>query len=296
MNHRLMNIYCRVVESGVMARAADELEMTAAAVTKAIAELEKGLGARLLQRTTRRLQLTETGRIYYEASRRLLDQIYELHDQIGQISGSVQGRLRMSVPVSFGLTHLCEPLSRFQKLYPLVELDVCLEDRETNLFEEDFDLAIRIQRNMQDSSLIARPFGEFKILAVATKTYLAKYPSIRKPADLEGHKFLAYSLSSEPNRISFPSSKGRPSYSFKPTIKINNSLMLKQLLMLDQGIGVFPEFLVNEEIRAGKIEQLLPKYSIGLARGWVVYPSRRYTPTPVKAFAEFFTGAEKQRE
>lgn len=288
MNFRLMTIFCEVVEKGVMARAAEALGMTAAAVTKAVADLEEDLGTRLLHRTTRKMQVTEDGIHYYETSRFLLNQAKDLHQQLSNKRNQIRGRLRISVPVSFGISQMSEMLKRFSKLYPLVELDIHLEDREIDLIKEGFDLAVRIRRTMRDSSLIARPFGEFQILPVATKNFVSKQGPIKKPADLRNLSFLSYSLSTELNRLTFVSPQERVTLNLKPSIQVNNSIILKQLVLMDHGFGAFPDFLIREELQKGKLEHLLPKFSIGSAKGWMIYPSRKFTPAPVKAFADFF--------
>lgn len=294
MNLRLMSIFCKVVETGVMAHAAGELDMTPAAVTKAIGELEHSLGLRLLNRTTRKMQLTAAGLQYYDACVAVLSQVSEMHSQFSSLASEVKGRLKIVAPMSYGVSNISDVLVAFTKEYPKVDLVVHLEDGPTDLIEEGYDLAIRIQRNMKDSSLIAKSFGEFEIVLVCSKAYMDKNGPIRKPADLKKHRCMSYSNAKHPNRWIFSNDDEQIEHGFTPYIETNSSMLLKNLAEKDKGICYLPSFLIKDELKSGKLVRVLPQYSIGTAKAWIVYPSRKFNPPAVLKFTEFFLNWNRQ--
>ncbi|HYX38893.1 MAG TPA: LysR family transcriptional regulator [Oligoflexus sp.] len=293
MNIRSMSVFCKVVDKSVMAHAAQELQMTPAAVSKIIGELEEKLGVRLLQRTTRRLQLTEAGTRYYHACVKILQEIDDVHQQFSQLSTEVQGRLRITAPMSYGLTMLANAIRDFKMLHPNVEISLQLEDAAVNLIEEGFDLAIRIQRKMKDSSLVANLFGEFKHYLVCSRAYKDEMGSIRTPEDLGNHRCLAYTNSMHRNRWIFHRNDKSFTHHFQPHIEANSSLFLSELMRQGQGVCLLPSFLIEEAVKRKEVVHLLPQYALESGKGWIVYPSRKFQPPAVTRFVEFFCKRQK---
>lgn len=288
MNLKAMAVYCKVVERGVMAHAATELEMTPAAVTRTIAELEQALGVRLINRTTRKLHLTENGREYYEACQLLLEQAAEMHNRFATLSTIPAGRLRMSAPMSFGQHYLPEVLAAFRSEYPAVDIILHLDDRVVDIVEDGFDLAIRIRRNMKDSSLVAKTFAEFEQMIVCAPSFLERHAPISTPGDLKGLDCLAYSLARSPRRWQFRNKSGKALvHGFAPTLEANSSIFLKRVVLNGQGICSLPSFLVEQEIRSGQLVRLLPNWHHGTATGWLVYPGRKLNPPALTCFVDF---------
>ena len=296
MNLRAVSIYCKVVEKGVMAHAARDLEMTPAAITKAISELEQSLGFRLLNRTTRKLQLTDAGRRYYESCLELLHHADEIQREFSGLATEVRGRLRIAAPMFYGIRYLSEVLNGFMQKYPEVEIVIHLEDRKVDLVEEGYDLAIRIVRDMPDSTMVARAFGEFEGVLVCARNYQKTHGVIQSLADLSHHHCFAYSNARNPNIWSFKHRGAMKEFKFKPRFESNNSSLIKELVLREKGVSIFPSFLVQEELESGKLVRLLPTYSMGTPKGWIVYPSRKFNPAVVTAFAEFFLNWHSKRK
>lgn len=288
MNIKSMAVFCKVVDKGVMAHAAEDLQMTAAAVSKIIGELEDKLGLRLMQRTTRRLQLTEAGARYYQACVRILQDIDEVHQQFSQLSTEVKGRLKIAAPMSYGLTQLTGLIRDFKRLHPEVEIAMHLEDTTVDLIAEGYDIAIRIQREMKDSTLVGRLFAEFPHYLVCSRSYQKEMGAIKTFDDLAGQRCLAYSNSRQRSRWVMSYRGQTFTHPFQPHIEVNNSLFLKDLMLQGQGICLLPSFLIAKEVKTRKVVHLLPHYSFEPGKGWIVYPSRKFHPPAVTRFVEFF--------
>jgi DNA-binding transcriptional LysR family regulator len=288
MNFKAMSVFCKVVDHGVMAHAAEDLQLTPAAVSKIVGDLEESLGIRLLQRTTRRLQLTEAGMHYYEACVKILQDIEDVHQQFSQLSQEVKGRLKIAAPMSYGLTQLSKVIRDFNRLYPKVSISLHLEDATVNLIEEGYDIAIRIQREMKDSSLVASLFAEFSHHLVCSKSYRKEKGAIQTPDDLKDHRCLAYTHAKQRNRWVMTYRGRTYMHSFEPAVAVNNSLFLKDLMMQGQGLCLLPSFLIEKELKAESVVRVLPHYAFEPAKGWIVYPSRRFHPPAVTRFVEFF--------
>jgi len=288
MNLKAMAVYCKVVERGVMAHAAAELEMTPAAVTRIIAELEQELGVRLINRTTRKLHLTDTGRHYYEACQQLLEQASEMHDRFATLATIPAGRLRISAPMSFGQHYLPDVIAAFRSEYPAVDITLHLDDRVVDLVEEGFDLAIRIRRDMKDSTLVTRVFAEFELMIVCAPSFLERHASISTPGSLKGLDCLSYSLARSPRRWHFRNKAGKAAvHAFIPTLEANSSIFLKRVVLSGQGVCSLPSFLVEQEIRSGQLVRLLPNWHHGTATGWLVYPGRKLNAPALTCFVDF---------
>jgi DNA-binding transcriptional LysR family regulator len=186
-----MAAFTRVVGAGSFSAAAREMQVSQALVTKQIQELESWLGARLLNRTTRRLSLTEVGTAFYERAARILDAVEEAKDAAGALQTVPRGRLRINAPVSFGLPHLAPAVTDFLKRYPDVSVELLVNDRLVDLLEGEFDVGVRIGR-LRDSSLIARRIGPIRLAVCAAPDYLARYGEPKTPEDLSKHDCLEY--------------------------------------------------------------------------------------------------------
>src|SRR5262245_58298006 len=186
-----MAVFTKVVGAGSFSAAARELKLSQASVTKQIKELENWLGARLLNRTTRRLSLTEIGAGFYERSARILEAIEEARNAAGVLQTAPRGRLRINAPVSFGLLHLAPAVTQFLELYPDVSVEMLVNDRVVDLLEGGFDVGVRIGR-LRDSSLIARRLAPIRLAICAAPDYLARHGVPKTPDDLASHNCLEY--------------------------------------------------------------------------------------------------------
>lgn len=283
-----MRVFRRVVERGSFSAAAADLELSNGAVSKHIGQLEAHLGARLLNRTTRRLSLTEAGRAYYERCVRLLDDLDEAERAVRQMHAAPRGRLKISAPMSFGILHLAPALPEFGVRYPEVELDVVLNDRFVDLIEEGYDVALRIITDLPDSTLVARRLASIRRVVCAAPVYLERHGVPMTPEDLKRHHCLIYSLTGDDWWFDGP--EGRQTVRVAGKYRINNSIALREALVAGMGIALIPTFLVGPLIATGVLVSLLDRHHTAESHTlYAVYPQNRYLSPKVQAFVGFLS-------
>lgn len=280
-------VFVQVVDSGSFTAAAERLNLSKSVISKYVTRLEDKLGARLLNRTTRRLSLTEPGRILYDRSQRGLEAIADAEMEVSSLQQVPRGRLRVNAPMSFGILHVAAALKDFQAEHPEVVIDMVLEDRQIDLVEEGYDLAIRIAE-LPDSTMVARRLGPCKHVLCASPGYLQAHGIPRTPEELRGHKALTYGYHDAPREWRLLSPDGR--YLTVPVnsiIHMNNSLALREAVLNDAGIVLIPTFIVGADIQAGRLQSVLPNYRMLELSIYAVYPQRRYLSPKVRTFVEF---------
>ncbi len=280
-------VFVRVVERGSFTRAADELQLSRAVVSKYLSRLEERLGARLLNRTTRRLSLTEAGAALFEASRGAIERIVEAEDTVARFQKAPRGRLGVSAPMGFGILHLGAAVADFLKVHPEVTLDLRLDDRFVNLVEERVDLAIRIGR-LTDSSLVARKLSSACSVVCASPAYLAENGEPEVPEDLATHNCLQYAYLSSANVWRFTGPDGRDiPVAVTGNVRANNGLFEREAAIAGLGILMTPSFYVSDAVRAGRLRRILPRYRLPDLGIHAVYPQREHVPPKVRAFVDF---------
>ncbi|MBS0511918.1 MAG: LysR family transcriptional regulator [Proteobacteria bacterium] len=287
---RAMESFIAVVEAGSFVGAADLLRVTKAAVSRGVMELEARLGARLLQRTTRRLSLTEAGRAYYGRCKQILAEVEEADSAVGVVTGHPVGRLRINAPFSFGILHLAPLWGPFMERYPDVELEVTLADRMVDVVEEGFDVIVRISR-LEDSSLVYRRLASTRILACASPEYLARNGSPASVEDLARHPVIAYTYAAQGDQWRFSTPDGEREVLTRPRMRTNNGDTCRAVALAHQGIVLQPDFLVSDDIAAGRLVEVLPDCrgpEIGI---FAVYPSRKHLSVKVRALVDFLVDA-----
>lgn len=283
-----MRAFRRIVELGSLAKAAEDLDLSSAGLSKQLRTLEAHLGAVLLQRTTRKMSLTDTGAAYYAECCRLLDELDTLEKSIRQQSGRVAGRLRVNAPVSFALSVLAPLLARFLRLYPELRLDLAMEDRLVDAVGQGFDVSIRLRAQLDDSSSIARRLASLTQVLCAAPSYLDRRGWPDRVDALRTHDLLSYSLADSPGPVP-DDDTGQPADPFggPARVQANNSLMLRDLLEAGLGIGALPSFLAAPAIAAGRLAQVLPELPGAPRQVYAVYPTSRHLQPKVKAFVDF---------
>src|SRR6516162_460735 len=216
-----MEVFVRVVEKGGFTAAAAHLRLSRAMVSKHVQDLEAHLGARLLNRTTRKLSLTEAGRVYYDRSTQLLAELAETEEAVGELQAKPRGRLRVNAPVSFGSLHLAAAIADYMATYPDVAVELTLNDRIVDLVEEGYDLAVRVAR-LADSSLIARRLAPCRFVVCASPGYLKRHGRPEHPADLAQHNYLCYSYSAGGDEWRFDGPDGSIAIQLKEMLQTNN--------------------------------------------------------------------------
>jgi DNA-binding transcriptional LysR family regulator len=282
-------VFVRVVEMGSFTAAADRLELSKAAVSKYIGRLENKLGTRLLQRTTRRLTLTEAGDALFRRSAAALSELAEAEQEIAQLVGAPRGHLRVTVPVYFGAEYIAPLLHKFRQRYPEITLDLDMDDRIVDLVKERFDVGLRItQADLAGSSLVARRLAPCSQVVCGSPAYLKRYGVPRTPADLREHDCLSYSLDRTPNEWRFRSARGRwIAVTVRGSIRCNNDIALKQAIIDGLGLRQFPRFFVERELAAGKLREVLSEYESPPLSIYAVFASRRNLLPKVRVFVDF---------
>ena len=281
-----MSVFARVVATGSLSAAARELGLSAAMVSRRLAALEARLGVRLINRTTRSLHLTDEGATYYENCSRLLSEIEEADAAVSAGRVEPQGPLRIALPASFGHLHVAPLVPRFAARYPSVQLLLSLSDRNVNVIEEGFDLAVRIAK-LADSSLAARRLAPNHRVVCASPEYLRRYGTPAAPDDLGGHNCLTTSDLSMTWEYVDP--QGR-----RGTVRVagrhacDNWEVLREWAIAGLGIALKSTWDVRDQLEKGSLVSLFPGYTFDSDVAiYAVYPHRRLLPAKTRAFIEF---------
>ena len=281
-------VFVKVVDSGSFTAAAERLSLSKSVVSKYVTRLEDGLGVRLLNRTTRRLSLTEAGRTFYQRSQLGLQEIEEAKAEISHMQAKPRGTLRLNTPMSFGIMHIAPALPDFLVQYPEVSIDMNLDDRNLDVIEEGFDISIRIA-DLPDSSLVARRLGPCHHAIVAAPEYLERHGIPSTPCELRKHNVITYRYQDTAHDWHFRSPDNKTiSIPVSGSIQMNNSLALRESLLGGVGITRTPTFVVGQDIHDGLLQPILTNYKTLEVSIYMVYPQRRHLSPKVRAFVDFF--------
>jgi DNA-binding transcriptional LysR family regulator len=280
------SVFFSVVEANGFGAAARRLEMTPASVSRRVKSLEQRLGVRLLQRTTRKLSLTDAGERYYREGRRLLHELDDLEQALTASAREPEGELRLVAPMSFGQRRLAPLVANFATLHSKLRISLILEDRETDLIDEAADLAIRIGYPT-DSSMIARAIATVPRHACASPEYLKRRGYPESPEDLLHHDCLHYSLISEREEWTFLGDDGETTLAVKGNFCSNNGDVLAEAAMQGLGITLLPNFIVEQALAQGRLVKVLEAYERTPMTLFALYPSRRHVPAKTRRFLEY---------
>ena len=282
-----LQAFVAVVEAGSFTAAAERLNSAKSAVSRRVSALEERLGVQLLRRTTRVLNLTETGQSFYDHSARILADLDEAEAAVQHEHGELRGTLRVALPLSFGVRHMCKPIATFSKLHPKLHFDLDLNDRRTDLIEEGMDLALRIG-HLKDSSLIARRLFDVRTVIAASPHYVKTHGAPQTPGELADHDCLVYSNLADPDKWPWKDDKGK-----ERAVKVNTVLrassgdFLANAAAHGLGVVIQPTFLASEAIRRGNLVPLLTEYEWPVSPAYAVYPPTRHLSYRVRAFIDF---------
>ena len=281
-----ISAFVRIVEAGSISRAAAQLGVAKSAISRRLAELEQRLGVQLLQRTTRQSSLTEAGRSYYRRALQILADVSELNAATSNTKEQLEGELKIAVPLTFGFQHLAPVIDAFAKAHPGLIFHLDFSDRQVDLVEEGFDLAIRIAA-LQDSTHIARRLAPVRLILCASPAYLEQYGAPEKPQDLKAHQALQYSyVVGSSWKLLAPD--GRPvNAGIKVKLSANNGEFLRDVAVNGQGIARLPTFIVWREIENGELVRVMADYSIEPLNVYAIYPQTRHLSHRVRALIDF---------
>ncbi len=280
-----LRAFVGVVESGSFSAAAERLELAKSAVSRRVSDLERRLGVQLLSRTTRRLGLTDAGAAMHQHARRLLADLEEAEQSVSSEHSALSGRLKVTAPLTFGLRHMAPVVSAFCSANPRVQLELDLNDRQVDLVEEGFDLAVRIG-TLADSSLIARRLNRIRMLTVASPAYLTIHGEPTHPLQLEQHAGLVYGLHAQ-SPWRYRDQDGRL---FQPNVPrrylSNNGENLCAMASAGLGVAVLPRFILHRALDAGALVAILGDYGLPEQALHLVYPPGRYLSRRARVFAD----------
>ncbi len=269
-----MQVFVQVVDSASITTAAERLNLAKSAVSRRLSELESRLGVQLLTRTTRRLNLTDTGRAYYQRSVAILADLEEAENAVTQAHGALKGRLKIALPHAFGLLHVAPLIEQFMVLHGEVAFELDFNDRQIDLIQEGFDLAIRIA-NLPDSSLIARRLAPIRSRLCASPDYLARHATPASAKDLASHALLAYSNLTNPGQLSYHTPDGQPGTMRLPVkLLANSGDFLVRAAIAGQGLVLHPTFYLHEALRAGLLVPVLADHAWPELSAYAVYTPR----------------------
>ena len=276
-----LETYQAVVEAGSFNLAADRLSTSAATVSRRISTLESALGVRLLNRTTRNINLTEAGEQYLDDVKNILESVEISEERIGEGKAEAKGELRIAAPLSFGIKHLSPVLPSFMKSHPNIIINLKLEDSQTDLQAEGIDIALRVTQNIKDSSLIATPLCSIPIVICASPDYINKHGKPKSINDIQKYNFLGYSLASN-NLKTRLGSNSDPRIGFVA----NNGDVIREAAINGFGITALPLFLIEDDLKNGKLVTIIDN-QVKPETLYAVRLSRRFTPPKVKVMVDY---------
>ncbi|HEQ1857246.1 TPA: LysR family transcriptional regulator [Providencia alcalifaciens] len=286
IDYALLPIFITIVEQGSLTKAADSLHMTKSAVSKKLMALEAQAGIRLITRSTRHLQLTEAGELYYSYLKKAHQAINEGNETLSRYSGSVDGTLKISAPMVFGHLHLTALLPEFLKRWPQLHAEIVFDDKLVDLVGDGFDMAVRIGE-LQDSSLISRTLSPCHSVLCASPEWLEEHGNPNNLDELAGHNCLLYSYFQAGQSWLFTYQGKKVRFTPMGNFRANSSLALHQATLQGLGICQLPQFIVAPDILAGRLVTVLPEYHLPLHHIYAVYPNREFLPKKVTAFLDF---------
>lgn len=283
---RCLQIFSEVARSRSFVRAAWQLQLSKATVTKHVAWLETSVGSQLLNRSSKQVTLTEAGARVLEGAQELLERYERLEADVRDSVNLPRGSIRVGTPPAFGIHHLMPVVARFAERYPDIEVTVVLDDSRSDLLAEAIDLSIRIAPQLEDASYIAYPLMKAPQVLVASPDYLARSGMPRSIEDLQRHNCLVHTIKSSGGAWHFA---GDPPQDVRVrgTVRSNIGEALKKAALLGVGIAVHPYYMVSEELRSGALQVVLPQHTPQELDIYAVFSTRRNMPVRVRALLEF---------
>ena len=282
-----LRVFRQAVELGSFAEASRQLRLSPAAISKNINELETRLAVRLINRTTRRMSLTEAGSIYYRRVARILDDLDDADRSLGPLQHQPSGLLRVSAPMTLTLTRLSTALPAFLSRHPHLSLDLQLEDRRVDIVKEGYDLAIRGSDNLEDSSLIARKLMTLRHVVCAAPGYFERHGVPKNPEEIAKHSCVQFTLSGHVDDWLFRKGDRTVRVPINGRYRVTSSLAVRDALRTGFGLTLIPWLYVKDDVAAGKLQTALDDWSSVETSVYAVYPSRRHVVPKLRAFLDF---------
>lgn len=281
-----MAIFAKVVEAKGFSEASRRMELSKSSISKAVTQLERSLGVRLLHRTTRAMSVTEAGAAFYGHCARIVEE----HDQamlaVGRFHSEPRGLLRVSAPVAFGTLHIAPALPQFLARYPEVRIDMVINDRLVDLADEGFDVAVRITRE-PSPNLVARHLATVNRKIVATPGYFQRMGVPAKPIELERHNCLTYTHFNPQETWRLRGPEGDIAVPISGNLRLNDDEALSAAVLGGLGVALLPNFLIGRDVHEGRLQAVLAEYVPSERHIFAVYLPNRHLPAKVRAFIDF---------
>jgi DNA-binding transcriptional LysR family regulator len=287
-----MRVFAKVVESGSFTGAAERLGISASMVSQHVKELEERLAVRLLNRTTRKVSVTEVGRAYYERCTRLLADLEEIEHAVSDMHAAPRGELRINATPSFGILHLAPAIADFTARFPAISVELTLSERPVDLIAEGFDVAVRVEE-MPDSSLIARQLAPCRMVVCGAPSYLERHGMPRTPADLTAHNCLTAAGNVLPYYRAWHLTAADGSalnISPRGNLRTNSGAVLKVAALAGHGLVCLPTYFVGDALQSGRLVTVLDDYIAPPLTLRALYPHNRHLSAKVRAFVDFLVG------
>ena len=281
-----MAMFVRVVEAGSITKAAEQLNIAKSAVSRRLKELETRLGSQLISRTTRQSNLTQAGEQYYQKVHHILSEVDALNEETSGTPTRIEGTLKMTAPLSFGLMHLNDVIDEYANQHPELKFELDFSDRHTDLIEEGFELAIRI-RELQDSSYQAKRLALIRYALCASPEYLESMGTPKTFDDLSEHEFLQYGMSKS-SAIELIDKQGKKhQVAVNGKIKANNGDFLREMAVKGHGIAFLPTFITYQALISGELVPILQQYQLPTLNAYAVYPKNRFLSQRCRYLIDF---------
>jgi DNA-binding transcriptional LysR family regulator len=282
-----MQLFLETAERGSISKAAETLGLSTSAAGRHLANLERRLGARLVERNTRRLFLTEVGDEFYRRCRNITSEMAEAEAWVGSALLSPVGTLRVTGSVSFCSRIIAPLLPEFTARYPKLEVAITAANRYFDLIDSGIDLAIRTREHEADSALVVRRLAETRRILAASPEYLARHGTPRSPEDLAKHKFLIYNLANNPHELSFTQGAKQHTVKINGVLESNEGQVICQAGLCGLGIVVQPVYIIHDDVVAGRLVPIVEDWDLPRLIINIAYPNRQYVPSKVRVFIDF---------
>ena len=279
---RAIQLFVRLADLGSFTRVAEQTNSSKSMISKEIGRLEVELGARLLHRTTRNVQLTHVGEGYLQRAREILSKLDDADNFVQDLQKNIRGKLKINAPMALGITDLASLFTDFMLTYPDIELDIHLGDENVDLVEQGFDLGFRASSRPIDSNYVGRPLARFAYRVCASPAYLKLHPPINLPQDLKLHNCFVYSYFQGKNI--WPIEDG---ISVNGNLRVNNTMFMMDAIKRGLGLGFIPDFVCQEAIDTGEVVELLSQSKKPMLTLYALYPARHLVPAKLVQCIEY---------
>jgi DNA-binding transcriptional LysR family regulator len=292
-----IELFVQVAQLGSLSKAAETLQLSNAAATRCLIALEERLSVRLVERTTRRLWLTEAGQKFLGRCQTMLDELKEAEASVHESSGEPAGTLRVTSSLSFAVNHIAPLVPELRRRYPKLSIDITVANRYPDFIEAGIDVAIRTRENEPaDSGIVVRPLAETRRLLCASPGYLSRRGAPRLPEELHDHDLLIYNLAKDPHELHFTKGSERRSVSVRGVLESNDGQVLRSAAIVGLGIMVQPLYIIYDDIVAGRLMPVLDDWELPLLRINIAYQSRVHMPAKVRAFIDYMVERFKHQD